>query len=187
MTFPAPEADALRMAYEEASVILEYGSGGSTVMAGDMPGKQVFSVESDAAWADGMSAWFAANPPVSPVVVHHADIGPTKDWGHPRTNDGWRRYAAYPLGIWDRADFVHPDVVLVDGRFRAGCALATAFRISRPVTLLFDDYKHRDQYHEVEDFLGTPIMIGRMGVFDVKPTPVPAERLLDLIRMMTRA
>lgn len=41
---PPAEAEALRMAYEEAEVILEYGSGGSTVVAAELPGKHVTSV-----------------------------------------------------------------------------------------------------------------------------------------------
>ncbi|WP_163850090.1 hypothetical protein [Pseudooceanicola aestuarii] len=186
-TFPEREGAALRTAYQEAEVILEYGAGGSTVLAAELPGKQVFSVESDADFLHGIAAWFDDNPPRAQVVLHHADIGPTREWGHPKSEAGWRRFASYPLGIWDRDDFTHPDVVLVDGRFRAGCALATAFRITRPVTLLIDDYRHRDQYHEVEDFLGAPILIGRLAVFDVTPMPIPADRLGDVIRMMTRA
>lgn len=187
LTFPPEVAEAVRMAYAESRVILEYGSGGSTVMAGEMAGKQVTSVESDAAWAQMMRDWFAANPPLSQVEVIHADIGPTRKWGYPQDDGAWRDFAAYPLGVWARADMVHPDLVLVDGRFRTGCVLATALHIQRPVTLLFDDYANRPQYHEIEHFVGQPDLIGRMAVFDIVPMPVPATRLLDVFRMMTQA
>lgn len=185
LTFPEAEAEAVRLAYGEAEVILEYGSGGSTVLAGDL-GKRVTSVESDGAWAQMMRDWFTDNPPKGAVEVIHADIGRTKEWGHPKDDRGWRRYAAYPLAVWERSEMPHPDLVLVDGRFRTGCVLATAFHISRPVTLLLDDYKHREQYHEIEDFVGQPTLIGRLAVFDINPMPVPATRLLDVIRMMTQ-
>ena len=46
-------------------------------MAADMPGKTIFSVESDKAWCDTMQDWFDANPPASPVHLHHADVGKT--------------------------------------------------------------------------------------------------------------
>lgn len=184
LTMPEAEADALRLAYHSARVILEYGSGGSTVLASEMPGKQIYSVESDADWAAMMRGWFAENPGTSPVEVIHADIGPTKEWGHPKGSHGWRGYPAYSLGVWDRKGFRQPEVVLVDGRFRVGCALATAFRTKRKVTLLFDDYVQRDHYHVIEEFLGQPEVIGRMAIFEVNPQPVDPNRLLRIVELI---
>jgi hypothetical protein len=37
LTLPPAEADAVRLAYGQARVILEYGSGGSTLIAGRRP------------------------------------------------------------------------------------------------------------------------------------------------------
>jgi hypothetical protein len=179
---PAEEAAALRLAYEEATCILEYGSGGSTVLASELPDKQIASVESDPDWAAMMQGWFAENPGASAVDLRHVNIGATKDWGHPVDSTEWRKYPAYPLKVWDQG--IAPDVVLVDGRFRAGCALATAFRTQKPVTLLFDDYTPRKAYHTVEEFLGQPEIIGRMAVFDISPMPIPADRLLRVIELM---
>jgi len=54
-----PEVGALvRKHYEGADVILEYGSGGSTVMASEMPGKTIYSVESSRVWTKMMRRWF---------------------------------------------------------------------------------------------------------------------------------
>ncbi|MDF1801348.1 hypothetical protein [Thalassovita sp.] len=186
LTLPDAEAQALRLAYNEAEVVLEYGSGGSTLVAAEL-GKTVFSVESDLDWAQMMRDWFLVNPGLGQVEIIHADIGPTKEWGHPSDHSAWRQFPAYPLAVWDRKDFQQPDVVLVDGRFRVGCALATAFRTTRRVTLLFDDYAKRDHYHVVEKFLGQPAaMIGRMACFEIDPTPVPAEHLLRVVQLMSR-
>lgn len=188
LTMPPAEAERVRAAYEAAGVILEYGSGGSTVLAAEMPGKTVFSVESDGDWVQMMRGWFAQNPPAegSVVDVIWSDIGPTREWGYPKSSSEWRRFANYPLEVWQLPEFRQPDVVLVDGRFRAGCAMATAFLTERPVTLLVDDYKRRKGYHAIEEFLGQPRLTGRMAEFDVAPMPVPADRLLTLIQMMTR-
>lgn len=186
LTMPEAEAAALRAAYAGASAILEYGSGGSTAMAGEMTGKRIVSVESDRAWVEMMEGWFAANPPASPVKMIHADVGPTKDWGHPVDDRAWRRFPGYPLDVWESGAAGAPDVVLVDGRFRVGCALATAFHTTRPVMLYFDDYAPRKQYHVVEEVLGPPERIGRMARFQVKPTPLPVARLTWVMRMMTR-
>lgn len=180
---PEAEAAVLRAAYEGAECILEYGSGGSTVLAAGFPGKRIVTVESDADWAQMMRDWFAENPGESRVEVVHGDIGPTRDWGHPVDESEWRRFPAYPLRVWDRG--IAPDVVLIDGRFRVGCALATAFRTTKDVIVMFDDYADRKAYHRVEEFLGTPEMVGRMALFEVFPQPVPQDRLLRVIELIS--
>jgi hypothetical protein len=188
LTLPEAEAARLQDAYAQAGVILEYGSGGSTVMAAELPGKQVFTVESDQAWAQMMRAWFEQAPPVAgtEVDIIWSDIGETKEWGYPATNSEWQRYARYPLEVWDLPEFRQPDVVLVDGRFRAGCVLAAAFRTQAPVRVFVDDYARRRHYHRVEAFVGEPVMTGRMAEFEVSPMAVPGDRLLSIVEMMTR-
>ncbi len=188
LTLPSAEAERVASAYGAAHVILEYGSGGSTVLASELSGKTVFSVESDRNWASMMQDWFAQNPPAEAtrIDVMWVDIGETGEWGKPVNNGGWRHYADYPLSVWQRKEFRQPDVVLVDGRFRPGCAMATAFCTKKPVTLLVDDYKRRKGYHVIEEFLGTPRLIGRMAEFDVVPMTVPPDRLLPIIKMMMR-
>ncbi|MEM6482746.1 MAG: hypothetical protein AAF681_12935 [Pseudomonadota bacterium] len=188
LTMPPDEAAALREAYAQARVILEYGSGGSTLLAAEMPGKRVFSVESDKNWVSRMQTWLDAHPTASgtKVDIIWCDIGPTAKWGHPTDAAQYIKYAQYPLAVWDHADFEQPDVVLVDGRFRTGCALAAAYRSTSPVKVMIDDYMRRKHYHRVERFLGTPEMIGRMAAFHVEPRPVPPEALGQIIEMMTR-
>ncbi len=188
LMLPEAEAQHLARAYAEADVILEYGSGGSTVLASELSGKTVISVESDQAWAVMMRDWFVQNPPAqgTRIDVIWVDIGETGDWGTPMNASGWRHYPDYPLAVWQREDFRQPDVVLVDGRFRPGCAMATAFCTRKPVTLLVDDYKRRSRYHVIEEFLGAPRLIGRMAQFDVAPTAVPPDRLLPIMKMMMR-
>ena len=187
-TMPEEEATAVRAAYEKANVILEYGSGGSTVLAAEMPGKQVVSVESDRQWARKMRAWFDAHPPAqgTDVEIMWTNIGPTRAWGHPQNDTQWRRFPSYPLGVWQRDDFRQPDVVLVDGRFRMGCALATAFNIKSPAQLLFDDYTDRKWMKKIESYLGTPRLAGRLAIFDLEPQIISAEKLPQIIRFMTR-
>lgn len=186
LTLPPAEAAWLAERYAAAEVILEYGSGGSTVMAAESPGKTVFSVESDLDWAAKMAAWFDANPPAATVHLHPVDIGPTKAWGAPKDDRGWRNYHLYPTSVWDREDFIHPDLVLVDGRFRAACLMATLIRAERPVTVLFDDYIKRPRYHEVEQWVGRMEVRGRMARFEVEPWTLPREDLARILAIFTR-
>ncbi len=177
LTMPQAEAAHLRAAFARARVILEYGSGGSTVIAAQLSEKTVFSVESDGAWLEQMRGYFAAHPPAASLHLHHGDIGPTKEWGHPRDTTDFRRWPLYPNSVWDRADFQNPDLVLIDGRFRVGCFLTTLFRSTAPVTVLFDDYLDRKSYHIVEDLVRPVAMIGRMAQFELAPMILPPERL----------
>ncbi len=186
LTLPPEEAAWVGDVYGAAGTILEYGSGGSTVLAAAMRGKTVFSVESDADWAAKLAAWFEAHPPAAPVTIHHADVGPTKKWGMPTSQAHWRSFHRYPLSVWDRPDFVHPDVVLIDGRFRAACLLATLFRVSRPVTVLFDDYANRRGYHRVESFVQPVETRGRMVRFEIEPRPFPADRMSEVFEIFAR-
>ena len=187
LTLPEAEAALITAAYAGAEVILEYGSGGSTVLATDL-GKRVTAVESDQDWAQMTQAWFHHNPPAKgAATVVWCDIGPTREWGHPVDDRAWKRFSRYPLEVWDLAEFAHPDVVLVDGRFRVGCALATAYRITRPVTLYFDDYVNRPRFHEVEKFIGAPAQVtGRMARFDLVPQSLPQGQLLRITQLMMR-
>ena len=186
LTMPVAEAALLRKSYAQADVILEYGSGGSTCEAAEMAEKTVFSVESDKNWCDGLRQWFVGHPPRANLHLHHVDLGPTEKWGKPQSDKHWRRFHRYPYSIWQTQDFRHPDVVLVDGRFRAACFLATLFSITRPINLLFDDYTDRASYHEVE-FFGPPTQIhGRMALFELIPTPIPQSKMPWIFDVFTR-
>lgn len=181
LTLPPAEAAALLSAIARARTVLEYGAGGSTVLAAEA-GAEVWSVESDADWAAMMRVWFAANPPSRAVHVLHADIGPTRDWGHPRDESRLRHWPDYALAPWETPGFPHPDVVLVDGRFRLACFLAVAFHITRPVTLFFDDYVPRRGYHRAEEVAKPAALIGRMARFDLTPTPITPDGLRRFAR-----
>lgn len=186
LTLPEAEAEAVVRAYEAAGVILEYGSGGSTVLAAEMAGTTIYSVESDAEWLQGLADYFVENPPLARVVLHHADIGPTGPWGMPTEAKSYETFWRYPLAVWDRTDFLHPDLVLIDGRFRSACFLATLYRITRPVKLLWDDYADRPAYHEVERLARPVALHGRMAEFHLEPAMIATADLAWIIQQFTR-
>ena len=183
LTFPPDEAAWVEEVYDAARVILEYGSGGSTVLAGEKLGCRVFSVESDKNWCENLERWFEENPPLADVRLHHADIGKTKAWGNPVNEKHWRKFANYPISVWDRDDFAQPDVVLIDGRFRAACFLTVMLRTNSPATVLFDDYKNRPNYHVVEDYVKPAEMRGRMARFEVQPRSFPTEDMAKIFEI----
>jgi len=169
LTFPDEVVTFLRKEYEKADVILEFGSGGSTFLAAGQPGKTIVSVESDPAWAQRMRDIAAAHPLPSPPRVIHADIGPVLPWARALDSRELDRFRDYWHSVWDDWTDAPPELVLVDGRFRAACYMATWICTPRAVRVLFDDYGKRAQYHVIER-LGRPVkMVGRMAVFDIDP------------------
>ena len=54
LTFIPEVGELVKKHYIKAKVILEYGSGGSTVLASEMPGKTIYSVESSRVWTKMM-------------------------------------------------------------------------------------------------------------------------------------
>lgn len=176
---PDAEAAALREAYAAARTVLEYGAGGSTLMAAEL-GARVWAVESDAGWAAMMRQALDGKP----GQILHVDIGPTGDWGHPTDDSRARQWPDYALKVWDLPDFPHPDVVLVDGRFRLGCFLTVAYSITRPVTLFFDDYLPREAYHKAEALARPTALIGRMARFDLTPTTLTPDRVRAYARAL---
>ena len=182
LTLPDQEADLVRRSYAAAGMILEYGSGGSTVLAAEL-GKPVISVESDRAWAERLQQKLST---VSPDArVHFADIGRTGKWAKPLDNSAAQSFHAYPLSVWDRPDIGEPDLVLIDGRFRAACLVAVLLRARRPTTVLFDDYLERRYYHDVERLARKEETIGRMARFTVTPGSIPPEMLTQAIGWFT--
>lgn len=174
ITLPLAERELLTRTYQTARVILEYGSGGSTVLAAQMPETLTFSVESDQAWACDLQRKFDGSDLPSPPILYPVDIGRTGRWGRPVDDGKWQNFHRYPLSIWIEPFFRHPDVVLIDGRLRPACFVATCLHITKPVTVLFDDYVNRPSYHIVENLVKPVETVGRMARFVIRPQPWPA-------------
>lgn len=168
-SMPEVEARLLLECYQAANVILEYGSGASTRIAACLANKRVYSIESDREWARKLRAEIDESKPKSKVTLHCINIGKTASWGRVIDTSGWRSYHRYPNSIWDYRYFRHPDVILIDGRFRTACLMTAMLRSTRPVTVLFDDYANRPRYQVVERIVKPSLMAGRMACFKIVP------------------
>lgn len=177
LTFPRQVSEFVLEAYGSSQFILEYGSGGSTVVASEMLSKKILSVESDKSWAQDLFCYLETSSATKSMPkIMHIDIGPTQEWGHPKDFAHFRKFPKYPFACWYSLEF-SPDVILIDGRFRVACFLASILFTNKPTLVLFDDYLDRPRYHCVEHFLKPSEMIDRMAVFHVKPG-IPAKDLL---------
>ncbi len=187
LTFPIEVAELVTEIYGDSRVILEYGLGGSTVLAAGLPGKFVMGVENDRSWAMRLNTYLEQEEFSSPVAIHHVDIGPVGDWGRPFDDRHWPRYHLYPLSVWDQAWFRAPDTVLIDGRFRVACLIAVMMRTMQPVRVLFDDYLGRPQYQLIEEILRPVRMVERMAIFDISPGMLAGHHLTRAIAFFGQA
>lgn len=154
---------------------LEYGSGGSTLLAHQYA-QNLVSVESDRRFLKAVQRKLSQQPLGADTVLIHVNIGLTEHWGKPvftkptpRRLHRWQKYAQSPWAYFRRRA-IEPDLILVDGRFRVACALESLLNLSaeNPCRILMDDYASRDHYKVVEEVADLIDMKGRMAVFQRK-------------------
>lgn len=163
-------------------IFLEYGSGGSSVMAAKTAVQRIYSVDSDQGFLRAVQAKIektrSAEGRYIPIYV---DIGPTAAWGHPTRASFAHRWPAYvnqPWGIMQARNEA-PDLILIDGRFRVASLLISLLLAPRGCVVLFDDYVDRPQYHVVETYLKPAQTAGRMAEFIV-----PGQRHPGLVQAL---
>jgi hypothetical protein len=174
--FDAESADYFRAQLETAGTYLEYGSGGSTVLAHRFV-HHLVSVDSDGHFLADVRRKLVEADSNAITKLIHANVGLTEEWGMPvftkPTRRRVRRWESYPRAPWRylRSLGVEPDLILVDGRFRVSCVLESLLSVSpaNPCRILFDDYASRPHYHAVEQFADVS-MVGRMAVLRAKPS-----------------
>lgn len=182
VTLPVAETKLLIEEYSKAKTILEYGSGGSTLLAAADPHKTVISVESDLNWTQNLrNAILGECPETSSAFIHYVNIGPTKEWGYPVNDNAWQQYHKYPLDVWDQPFFKDPDIILIDGRFRLACFATAMLRVTKPTIILYDDYVDRPEYHVVESLIKPTRIAGRMAQFVIEPGKIDKSRLTEII------
>lgn len=176
-------AEYVRQEYTSANNIVEYGSGGSTLIAAEL-GKTVITTESSAAWLVEVMGAYKENKLQGHIIPIYADIGPTGNFGHPKDETNWKNWPTYATKAWKYCSEhqLDADLVLIDGRYRVACFIASCINTKTSVKVLFDDYVDRPNYHIVEK-LSKPneIIDNRMAVFQIEPNMIAAEFILENI------
>jgi hypothetical protein len=145
---------------------LEFGAGGSTVVALDFGVPRIISIESDPAWVEKLKEHPAIYEGISAgrLSLRYVNIGEVKEWGRPANPADNAKWPAYYEGIWSELKQT-PDVILVDGGFRVECARAAARNISSSTVLLMHDYWSRPSYHKIENDFECIESVGDLAVF----------------------
>ncbi|WP_156429792.1 hypothetical protein [Burkholderia sp. FL-7-2-10-S1-D7] len=173
----------LELRMKGAEIFLEYGAGGSTILAASCGIKEIYSVESDRAFLDAVAFRLSEVGGVT-FVPHYVDIGRTKEWGQPVDDSNARKWPQYCSSVWEvlRSGSREPDLVLIDGRFRVACFLISILFSKIGTIILFDDYYDRPNYHVVEKYAKPIERVGRMAEFRVAERIAFEEIAIDLLK-----
>jgi hypothetical protein len=140
------EQELLRAALVGRRAGLEFGCGGSTGLMLEAGLPRLLSADTDAAWL----ARVATDPRCGPahgegrLRLLHVDLGAVGAWGWPVDSASLAHWPSYWRDPWEAAGEV--DLVLIDGRFRAACALYGAPRLAPGAMLLVHDFWPRAAY-----------------------------------------
>ncbi len=143
-----------------AKSYLEFGSGGSTLLASKYITGIIHSIESDVEWYNRLKGEFEGN---SNIKLHLVDLHcKPMTWGHPSVDCPESRKREYSQ-IVKSLDLSDVNLVLIDGRFRVACALNIHSLISNETDVLFDDFEDRlEHYSIVLNYYDVITRIGRM-------------------------
>jgi hypothetical protein len=145
---------------------LEYGCGGSTVYAAKVANvPSIIAVDTSQEWVDRVTASIQGSE--GRFFIEHCDLGPTGDWGVPKSDEKRKFFWRYVVTPWNTAkqNSLTPELVLIDGRFRIASFLFSLLSAPEGTTILFNDYFDRPHYAVAEEFCRVDQRRGRMAVF----------------------
>ena len=162
----------------KSSRYVEFGSGGSTVLASTTVKEAIISVESSMAWIQKVTEACQANA-VRPQMVY-ADIGPTGVVGYPIDQRTRHRWPGYHSSLWSIPGSREGDLYLVDGRFRVACFAQVILNCPQDVIIGVHDFASRAHYHSVKMLAREIATMEDISFFQPNPgAGVVAKRLLD--------
>ena len=172
---------------------LEFGVGGSTLLAVRSGLESVVAVDSDPDWVAATlnNPEIDAAVRVGRAVIRHADIGPVTQWGYPGGSEhveNWPTYIATAWDAWSQRNEM-PDLVFVDGRFRVACCLSVILLaasdpgLTRSLQVLLHDVgPDRPYYEEVFRFFDVVESVNTLRAMRIKPDVACSQVMSVLLR-----
>ena len=179
-----------RMSNEEAALFLafvrnsrnyvEFGTGGSTVVASRHVQSSILSVDSSQDWLDQVSTACASSQ-TKPELIF-IDIGPTGEWGYPIDASMKSRWPDYHSAIWKMPHSARADLYFVDGRFRVACFAQIVLHGNPNAIIGIHDFGSRPRYHCVREIAREVATAGDISFFRPLAEKDAAEAILRSFR-----
>jgi glycosyltransferase involved in cell wall biosynthesis len=171
---------------------MEFGVGGSTLLAAKAAGGAIVAVDSNIRWINKVRA----EPAVAAAIragrasLLHADIGPLGEWGFPADESrlaSWPDYIRLPWTEWEMRR-ERPGLIFVDGRFRLACCLSVVVALGPwravgeiPHVLLHDFNAARPFYQPVLDFFEVEAVEGTLHLLRMRRDASPIAALATML------
>jgi len=185
------ELELLSREMQWAGSYLEFGMGGSTLLAAQSGVGRIVSIDSDAAWVGKITGQFARNHAETDAELIHCDIGLVGDWGAPLDREAIENWPHYFRQPWQRilARGQTPDLIYIDGRFRVACALYSLLMLhlhrrsfwKKTTRIIVHDFPDRPYYGKIAEFASVVASVNTLRVFEQKPGCSPAELVQTLL------
>ncbi len=155
-------------------VILEYGSGGSTIEFLKKH-KKIYSVESNPDFCKYLLSVNIVKKAIGKsLFLKFIDIGNTDKWGRPVSIERKEHWHEYYSEIWK--DVIQNenkvDVIFIDGRFRVCCCAYSIVQLLehnwKETIFIIHDFWNREEYKILLTFLDEIESISTLGVFKCK-------------------
>lgn len=163
----AAKIQLLNDSLDRATHYLEYGIGGSTVLAAQKSLKNIIAIDSSKEWIDKVKVDIEKSVHNGNINLLLANLGATVEWGYPKNDQLVKNWPQYYTSPWIsfKALNVYPDLILIDGRFRTSCFLYSLLHCQNGTRILWDDYQNRPEYHFIENILPPQGIIDDMAIF----------------------
>ena len=172
----AEEAALFTCFVKNAASYVEFGTGGSTVLASRHVRERIVSVDSSQEWLDQVRS-ACTNSSVAPELLY-ADIGATGDWGFPTDNQSRHRWPSYHSDVWNIEGSSDADLYLVDGRFRVACFAQVVLHCRPSAIIGIHDFASRPAYHRIREVAREIATAGDLSFFLPLPDKEKAHALL---------
>lgn len=148
------EIDFLLNSLKSTDIVLEWGSGGSTLEIGKRV-KWLYSVEHDERWYEKVKNEIKANN-LDNVILYRVPRNKEEKSGDDGTYEDYKDYVNFISSQYDHLLF---DVIFIDGRARVECAKVALQLLKDGGVIFIHDYRNpqeqyrRYEYEVVEEFL----------------------------------
>jgi hypothetical protein len=149
------------------SKYVEFGCGGTTVLAHSLGCASIVTIDSSLEWLDKVRIACMPNGKTE-IKTIHVDIGAVRELGFPKDDSTQSLWDDYHTAPWTDPDLALADTYLIDGRFRVACVMQTAMRCSSSAIVMVHDFANRPYYQSVSRVLREIARTDNLSIFQLR-------------------